>query len=439
MEKEISNNINRIEIISLNIEKEIHKNNFSEQKQLTTNLITNNKNLDKAAKKEEEKKRLKEEKDRLNKEKKEKLKNALIKKGVKQQEGNIEEESIYKQPIVEDIYEEAIYIDALNFKENFSFDLVNHWNFSAPEKKISELISVLKLNKIEPFVFIDAARITDETIEVYKKRREDELRRPFSEEYCFNAISQIMFDLFSACGAKCHFSYKADADDTLAAYCNADKRKKKYILSRDRDFYRYIDTDYYVVTAWSINYKTKIPRISFENKHRFKKERHEKDKRKLINPLPETSQSFWKSRLKQIGEKKYFLMRGTVTNHDSILGNPHFIVRKLRLAFYKEVLNLGKDNTIIESFPYFDNQKNDVFWSNDELNPIDDEEVVKLLYDPEKAIEVFFPFNKEKPYSFGNSDWNNYCFNCNSLIYELCSESMKINILDLIKKDSRYT
>ena len=131
-------------------------------------------------------------------------------------------------------YKEKIYIDGLNYMGHF-FDMgSNHWDLDVTQRRVKLFCDIMKNQQTLIKVFIDGGQGTDETLEKYKERQNEYIKKA-DRKVPYN-LSDILGNAFVEQGVEVFYSIE-DNDDTLAYYAYVDGAT---ILSRDNDMWRYI-------------------------------------------------------------------------------------------------------------------------------------------------------------------------------------------------------
>lgn len=340
-----------------------------------------------------------------------------------------------------------LYVDGLNYIRDF-FDSKDFWNLEYAEKEISFFVKKIREANLEPVIFVDGIRVTHETKKKWFSRREKETTKAERVVCPFSSI--FLFEIFTKLKVEFKYSCDEDNDDTLASYANYNYYLKSqgYILSRDRDFYRYINYQYIVYTDFI--YKSNINkhvsryykscshnnyRIHFENCYANQIRKDGVSLRKILFPLPNTTKEWSKTTLEpdfennsgyfQSKGKNYLFLKSSPTHLTKYLGNPIIHISSLRLTVFY-LLGFGTDCVIKEIVPSWDEKYNVFCWYENITSPLNCPKMIELLKDPEKAFDHFYSKDhleelKNKAINKGVSkkEWFNYLFSIRSAIYGL--------------------
>jgi len=107
-----------------------------------------------------------------------------------------------------------LYMDALNYSRRFFTDL-NFWDLQKPFRKIKKFVKAVERTGWMLEVFIDAGIQTKETMDKWKTRRAEQVRKCKLDVP--PGLAVIYGDMFRALGVKVYYS-EVDNDDTIAAY-----------------------------------------------------------------------------------------------------------------------------------------------------------------------------------------------------------------------------
>jgi len=264
-------------------------------------------------------------------------------------------------------------------------------------------------------IFIDAAAKTNETIDKWKSRRENEVLKGIRN--LPQGCNSLLGDMFKRAGIKVHYSLEADCDDTIISYAY---HVGAAVLSNDNDMFRY-------------SHNLEIYREYCYEKGELVLEPQLKQTlnpstpiREIISPPPKTIDR--DPGFVNLHSTNQYL-RGSPSPLTSMFGNLHLIVRPLRVAAYHRLKVKGP---VREEFPIWDINKKVVIWQVQEVFP--DNKLETLLENPKKAIDYFFP-SLEKPPNVDAERWWNHIFAINAVIYEIISVSTEQSLLDLMEKE----
>ncbi|KAK3815321.1 MAG: hypothetical protein J3Q66DRAFT_344315 [Benniella sp.] len=299
-----------------------------------------------------------------------------------------------------------LYVDVLNFSASF-FQPNEHWCFRKARKKVADFVKHAKNADFEIKVFIDAFTESEEAINKWRQRRENEVRNGVRR--LPQGMNTLLGELFKRCGVEVCYSTEADNDDTLASHAHHDGAS---ILSQDRDFLRYNGRKYDIFIDFSI-YKKKLVL------KRRKDMRCTASKRDIITPAP----AYTNRDPGIVSLSRHIYKRGTPSPLTHHFTNTHILVRPLRQAYYA---HLGLESSVLETFPLFDGQ---VRWDESQVPP--DDSMKDLLSDPKKAYDYFFK-DMKRPQDVSDKDWNNHVYATYAVVFEFCGLYMGVPLYDLL-------
>ena len=311
-----------------------------------------------------------------------------------------------------------LYVDALNFSENFGF--VNRtWSLKKPVAAITAFVEAAKSSGYLVKVFIDAGIDSEEAIAKWTARREEEVRGEYKDVP--HGLSTLMGDIFRSLGVEVFYSpLDADNDDCLASYATADQAA---ILSNDRDFFRYQDSKYTLYGSFTIidgHLKLKLKDVPRSNP-RFP----ESPPRALLSPLPKmlTHNPAFNAVVK-LG----LYRRGAPSALVKQLGNPHGRLTHLRAALYAK---LGRKETVTETWPTWDIATEAVIWQKATVKPSYDSD--ELLQLPVSILYGRFFTVKPGPLDCEFWEFSNHRFAERALLYEIYAayHNNKQSVLEL--------
>ncbi|KAG0221158.1 hypothetical protein BGW41_007172 [Actinomortierella wolfii] len=303
----------------------------------------------------------------------------------------------------------------MNYAGDF-FTVGEHWSFKKARDKIKRFMNHAVRSNFEVTVFLDAFISTEESIAKWRGRREEEVL--VCKRNMPQSLNTLIGELFKKAGARIAYSTTADNDDTLAAHASADRAA---VLSRDKDFLRYIDSKYELYEDFVLKqgFLHLIPR-------RARPIRYPPTPRELISPPPPTRDSdpgF-------ITLPEYFL-RGSPSPLTRICGNLHRTIRPLRQAYYAS-LEIGA-KPIPEEFPEYEVGKG-VVWHREDVYP--DSKHLKLLSDP-KAAYTFFFSDIRRPARVTNRDWENHVYATYAVVFEICALYSNTSLFDMLVQHAK--
>jgi hypothetical protein len=356
------------------------------------------------------------------------------------------EQSNPEQPNLEQSNLKLLYIDILNFG-NYFFDRTKYsWDLTVPFKKVQLFVKAMKQANFEIKIFIDEGLESEEAIDKWRSRRENEIKK--EEKYMPQGMSIFLGDMFKSQGVPVYYSLEADNDDTVAAYAQKDGAD---ILSGDGDFYRYENRTYNIYTAFNFNRLNNFGQIELikntESKEKYLTELKMKSSRKIIDPLPKVIDPKVNIPYIPILKKIKFYRRGVPSPLVKRLGvNPHITVRPLRRAIFNFIFDNNNEIKIFEEFPVFNIKKNDVEWDRVEVELYEKEDeqykkMINFLKNPDEAFKYFFPveatgledYEQRKkvkfPQTVSFNEWKKHAFACKSVLYEQCCIYNNNNLL----------
>jgi len=276
-----------------------------------------------------------------------------------------EEVNVSSIPSIE---EKLLYVDGLNFGNEFGF-ITLFWNTQHPMKKITEFVNAATKSGYTLRVFIDAGIESEEALEKWKQRREDEVRKEIKD--ASQGMSILMGDMFRRFAElKVEVGYspiEADNDDCIASHA---QHHGGDILSNDRDFFRYRDAKYKLYGSFTITddgylklhvKETPKPRYDYKTKKLIE----EAPLRDIISPPP-VMLSYAASFNSVLKNNHY--RRGVPCSLVKIIGNSNSALVDLRASIY---IKLGKTagDEIIEEYPRWSDERNEVFWHRIKVEP----------------------------------------------------------------------
>ena len=262
-----------------------------------------------------------------------------------------------------------ICIDALNISDYF---LNNKWDLKKMFNEVKIFVEAFKRADIKIVIFIDGSTSSQECLDKWKSRRENELVN--RKKSIPHGWSSILGDMFKMLDIETHYSIN-DCDDTIAEYAYMNKYN---ILSSDKDFYRYKckDTRPFLIFN-GVNYKTDEFKLLYRTKTEYVAV-----KGAQINLNGELLETITHHPfLISLKTNEYF--RGIPTESVRDRGNPHIFFKEFRSAvFYK----LGFKNDIEETFLIWNNERNEPEWVTSKNTPIENNE---LIDNPQKCIDDY--------------------------------------------------
>lgn len=244
-----------------------------------------------------------------------------------------------------------LYVDGLNFSHKFGFT-TKAFNLrkTGAKGKIREFVESLRRAGWSLTVFIDAGIESDEALDKWKSRREQEIE--FCKREVPPCLSNLIGEMFKAEGVTVWYSpVNADNDDCLASYAQNDEAD---VLSNDIDMARYVGRKYKQFGDFKIE-NGQI--ILFEKKI---DESRLPSPREFLNPLPQmVSRDPGFAVVKEI--KLY--RRGSPFPFTRFTGNPHNN-QKLRMMRSQLYEKLGLD-VVTEEIPEWKDGK--VEWTKTEV------------------------------------------------------------------------
>ena len=375
----------------------------------------------------------------------------------------IKQTKFYNVNINEDNNKKTLLVDGYNYINKF-FNVgeeVNHSKLYDIEKRINRFIDYCKKDNYKLIIFIDAYIKTQETLDKWIKRRENEVKLgKKSVPYC---VGTILYHYFCKKNIPVYFSYTHDNDDTIASY--ASEIDNCYILSGDHDFFRY---NYKIYPTVYNNFYYKNDRINFTD-HNRKRPNIGVKFRDVIYPLPKVSK---KNPVKDNLLKYNISVRGVVTSQCKYFGNVHRRIRSLRRKcyyniFYDKMKNLDNakklisknldifnhsalkiqilwfnyKTTITERYPEWDKKNEIVIWKEENIKPLK----YNKLESFSNILNKYFPNKflkkvkdkikiKSKTNKIASIRFTNYLFSIYASLLELICICQDKNIVDEIDK-----
>lgn len=375
----------------------------------------------------------------------------------------MKQKKFYNNECTNDNDKKTLLVDGYNYINKF-FNVgeeVNHSKLYDIEKRINRFIDYCKKDNYKLIIFIDAYIKTQETLDKWIKRRENEVKLgKKSVPYC---VGTILYHYFCKKDIPVYFSYTHDNDDTIASY--ASEINNCYILSGDHDFFRY---NYKIYPTVYNNFYYKNDRINFTD-HNRKRPNIGVKFRDVILPLPKVSK---KNPVKDNLLKYNISVRGVVTSQCKYFGNVHRRIRSLRRKcyyniFYDKIKRLNKmknkiknerniyeyfalkiqikwftyKTTITERYPEWDKENNNIIWKQENVKPLKYEKLENF----NKLFNKYFPNNHLKKVKYNikkNSKTNkissikftNYLFSVYASLLELLCICENKNIVNELNK-----
>jgi len=248
-----------------------------------------------------------------------------------------------------------LYVDVLNYSNDFGFTLKT-WNLGYPIIKIAQFVNAARRSKWDLVIFIDAGIESEEALEKWRSRREEEVKREYRDVP--QGLSVLVGDIFLSFGIKVYYSpYSADNDDCIASHANADGAD---ILSNDKDFFRYIDHKYKRYGKFEIVDGYLLLSGGFPPKL----------KPGVPKPLPRTfidppKMLTHNPSFNSVKHLNYY-RRGAPSSLVKLLGNPHCLFVGLRSSIYAK---MGRTQAVKEEFPEWDHATEFVIWKTIDVEP----------------------------------------------------------------------
>jgi predicted nucleic acid-binding protein len=354
-----------------------------------------------------------------------------------------------------------LFLDCANFSADFL-----RTSLEKTQNAITNFVHAAENANFHLEVFCDFSRGSDEdeSRNKWKERRQKEVddgekRVPMS----LNAIISGMFASSLGPG-RVHCSSIAANDDTLAAHAH---HHNAYILSQDKDFFRYENASYSVFSGFSINEGALVL-----EPHRLANYRPGSPEallavrgslsHLLLPPpafvdrviIPDSPfdinlfaidlvpppRSYWQGVPSPLIRKLKF--------------NPHVKVLPLRRALYARLWSAEDDDKLVrEVFPSWCTETGTFIWYDERVKPLRNTDpdfpfFDSLLHDELKAFTHFFPHEaaNDKHAAIaavsGNAlieiddhDWQNHVWGCRMVIFELCAVAQRKELLELIERD----
>lgn len=298
-----------------------------------------------------------------------------------------------------------IYLDVANMRYHF-FNKEDHWDLLGSIANIEDFIKASQQSGWKLQGFLDFKKVSQEGIDVSKKRREFEIIDEKCDFPCI--LYKICEAVFERFGIEIHRNLEADCYDTLASWAQRDGAA---IFSADRDFFcRYIEKKYEVFNQYTIS-----PEGGIIFSHYDSKKPYEKTLRNIIVSPPKTT--IFKGALTYNFSFDDVVLLGCPSALVKYFGNPNLILRPLRkAAIYK--LN-GKPRK--EIIPFWNNVIKKVEWDETfvEGNP----EFASLLNDRYRALDHFFNMKEilKRENEFDKVSWRNFLFSLYAETFHICS------------------
>lgn len=330
--------------------------------------------------------------------------------------------------ISETITKKKIYIDAYNNLHKFynleGPDPPDHWDLETPFKRIKLFVDAAQKSGYSLKLFIKHENVSEEDKDNWMKRRENDVRK--CEKYPPPKCGLLLWNFFMKCNVESYFTYDSDYDDSLASHAQHDGAS---ILTRDRDYFRYLERNYEVYEDFHINSNGFI---EFK-KHNNPTKKFGSKAKNILSPPPKilkknVTKTIWS------GENKNSFF-GSPSPLIQIFSNPYLTLRPFRQAAYFK-LGIKEKNEYI------------ILWDDEKKIPIWDVTIVQadkkyseLLTDPVKAVDIFFNLSQvEKPLCIKERLWFNHIYCLYSTVFEICSlvvDDSEIKYFEMMEKFSR--
>jgi DNA-directed RNA polymerase subunit RPC12/RpoP len=299
-----------------------------------------------------------------------------------------------------------VLMDGLNFYTRFQKDMNSFWDLKGFCERIEKTVNDFRFYDVR--IFIDACRHTPEAIKKHKTRMEQKV---IKDEYSLPPFKETLLgDAFKKCGLLVYYSYQADNDDTMAYHA------QKYgaaILSKDQDFFRYLDTTFPIYSDFKVKKKQLrwIPSIRNEKKTITK--------RVLLEQVSTCDSMPFFVHLYS-GERIF----NVPTPLLKVFGNPFLEARPLRQAIYARY-----------NIPFI--KESILLWRNGQ--PTWTTEIVKadatydvLLTQPMKAIETLLPMYLHRPSTIDPLQWEKHMFGVYGVVIENIAAITGTSMLDIM-------
>lgn len=328
-----------------------------------------------------------------------------------------------------------LYIDGNNITRTF-FSYQDYWNFYKGKNEVKKFINNCRNSYYEPIFIFDGIRLTSETINKWKSRRKENTIKMNCTNLPFSNF--MLYEVLLMLNVNCFFSLEADCDHTLASYANYNygMSNKSIILSKDRDYYRYIDRNFEIVT----DFKYKNNQIFFYNASLHKKRKDGVSQLEIIYPPPKVTTD-WLEILTKYENGVYYHQRSSPTNLTRYFDNPNIHLKDLRNSVFL-YLGIPEGSIIEELFPSWNFKYNEFKWhiekyelkydqkSNNLLNECDVLKIISLFF-PEIDVRDDIFYNKYSEI-IDNKSWSNHVFAVVSSILFLYSIISGIPLIELM-------
>jgi hypothetical protein len=297
-----------------------------------------------------------------------------------------------------------LYVDALNFSEEFGFT-TKEWNIQHAVTCITTFVNATRQNKIEVVVFIDAGIGSKEGSDKWRSRQEVSVRT--ERRGVPQGTNVLVGEIFRGLGVKVFYSGpQQDLDDCLASHATIDGAN---LLSNDGDYFRYTGRKYVQYGKFKVtSYGDLLLLRRVENKWKEAPEPRPILKPKPIMLVEDPSLVTLQS--------DFLYVRGAPSPLVKLCGNPHGKVTSLRAALYARV---GVKERVLEIWPEWDEIKKEVKWHDVKIEP----DCTKLALFERTPQELFTQFfgKEERPkvVDLENWEWENHLLACRAVVCEL--------------------
>ena len=233
-----------------------------------------------------------------------------------------------------------------------------------------------------------------------------------------NNLDYLIEDFFRSSGIKVFYSTNTSRIEALASYASTKKAlilssSKKIAQSREYDYtlFRDFDLD---DERQELNLTKRLDDGEFKHKINIR-----------LNKKLSLSEKWEADYLPLKSQKERSYCRGGL-EFLQLYENPHIVIRHLRQALYHF---LGLKEVVIEVFPMFEKEK--YVWNEQKVQG--DEKYNDLLFQPEFAIDYFFPDLCDAHKRLCDEDLKFYFYNVLSITLEMCSVAMDKPPLELIR------
>ena len=244
-------------------------------------------------------------------------------------------------------------VDAQSFPEWFGFSKL--WSIKNLTEKIEEFVKVAKKIDLKLFVFLDAGKSSQNSLDTWFLRTEEKILREAQD--CAPSLQMLVGEIFQSLGVQVYFSTSViDHNDAIASFAHWNKG---HILSLKKLFFEYKGSNYIVYNSLRVNEQGMMTLFKRKDFVRHKK-------RKLL--ISDFVQHMGTSmpNFEETKEKKTY-SRGMGSSLIKYTGNPHAKIVALRQALYGIMFANNTNVQIVEYVPEW--YQNSVLWVKKIVQP----------------------------------------------------------------------